>query len=146
MRPPAGDESRTGGNRASDFAKVETWEETSGLLDFLRCVRAEVLRFADALGFELEIDLPQPHAIDGDHALPRGLGFMVVRRNPLISSRTYCLYTLIRGRTLGAYIGVYGEDNIITVRDLAPLAQFRKGQAALYDWLRALLKVSCEKP
>jgi len=122
------------------------WEEQSGLLDFLGGVRAEALRFADALGFELETDLPQPRSIDGDPARPRGLGFMVVRRNALISSRTYCLYTLIQGRELGAYIGVLAGDNIVTIRELAPLADFSKGQAALYDWLRALLKASCEKP
>jgi hypothetical protein len=135
--------------RTTDFPKHEkhdTWEEQSGLLDFLRGVRAEALRFADALGFELETDLPQPRAIDGDSARPRGLGFMVARRNSIISSRTYCLYTLIEGRELGAYIGVIAGDNIVTVRELNPLADFGKGQAALYEWLRALLKASCEKP
>jgi hypothetical protein len=144
MRPSTG----SGGKDASttDPRKHETWEEQSGLLDFLRGVRAEALRFADTLGFELETELPQPRSIDGDPARPRGLGFMVVRRNPLISSRTYCLYTLIQGRELGAYIGVIAGDNIVTIRELAPLTDFMEDQAALYDWLRALLKASCEKP
>jgi len=131
---------------SSRLSQVETWEEQSGFLNFLSGVRSEVLHFADALGFELETDLPQPSAIDGNTALPRGLGFLVTRRNSLISSRTYCLYTLIQGRALNAYIGVYNEYNIVTLRELVPLVEFRGGKLALYDWLRALLKASCEKP
>ncbi len=122
-----------------------TWEEESGFLSFITGVRAEAKKFAETLGFELDTDLPQPRTIDGDPGMPRALGFIVTRRNALLPGRTYCLYSLIKGRALHGYIGLYTGENIRTLRELTPITEYKKGLTVLYDWLMGLLKASCDK-
>lgn len=121
------------------------WEEESGFLSFLTGVRTEIVRFADKMGFDITTDLALPQAIDGDPAMPRALGFVAVRRNALLAGKTYCLYSLIRGRTLHGYIGIHTGDNIKTLKELKPLSKFQRGPSILYDWLRHLIKASSDK-
>jgi hypothetical protein len=122
-----------------------TWEEENGFLSFLTGVRAEAMRFAEKMGFDISTDVPMPRTIDGDPAMPRALGFVAVRRTDLRTGRPYCLYSLIRGKTLHGYIGIYSGKTIRTLRELRPLTEFQKGPSTLYDWLRTLIKASCDK-
>lgn len=122
-----------------------SWEEESGLLDFLKRVHGEVVRFDKA--FELGVEpLPSPPGfVDGSRDNLRDVGFVVVRRNSLLARREYCLYSLLKDRVLYGYIGVYSGETIETLRELRPMADFKTGTQALYDWLRELVRASCEK-
>jgi hypothetical protein len=121
-------------------------QETSGLIRFLSGVHGEAANFDKAFDFGVRPVASPPTQIDGNAAEIKSVGFVIVRENALLSGRTYCLYTLLKGDTLSAYVGVYSDGSIETVRELAPLKDFKKGRTALLDWLRQLMKVSCEKP
>ena len=121
-------------------------EEESGLIRFLAGVHREVVNFDRAFEFGVSPVASPPGAIDGGTDEVKNVGFVIVRDNKLLSGRTYCLYTLLKGDMLCAYIGVYANGGIETIRELAPLRDFEKGRAALLDWLKALVKASCEKP
>jgi len=122
-----------------------TWDEQSGFLEFLGSVPGEVSRFNESLEFGLRYEVSQPESIDGDHDIATKTGFVVTRRNGVFPERTYCLYTLFKEQALHAYIGLCDNGKIETQRELDPLVNFQEGSSALYDWLRALLKASCEK-
>lgn len=122
-----------------------TWEEKSGLLDFLSTVNAEVTRFDDTFDFGVSTLPRQPESIDGSTDLLKLLGFVVVRRNSRLTGRDYCLYSVLRGKVLYGYIGVYFEGSIQTVRELGHITDFRNASAHLLGWLRDLVKASCEK-
>ncbi|MEJ2684952.1 MAG: hypothetical protein P8Z71_11225 [Candidatus Sulfobium sp.] len=128
-----------------DFSGKLSWEEESGLIDFLKRVHGEVSRFDKE--FELGVEtLPSPPClIDGSTDGLRDVGFVVVRRNGLLTRREYCLYALLRERVLYGYVGTYSEGAIETVRELKPMKAFKTGTAMLYDWLRELVKASCDK-
>jgi len=121
-------------------------EEESGLIRFLAGVHREVVNFDRAFEFGVSPVASPPGSIDGSADEVKNVGFVIVRDNKLLSGRTYCLYTLLKGDMLCAYIGVYANDGIETIRELAPLGDFEKGRAALLEWLKALVKASCEKP
>ena len=123
-----------------------TKEEESGLIKFLARVHSEVANFDKTFEFGVSPVASPPVAIDGSTDEVKNVGFVIVRDNKLLSGRTYCLYTLLKGDMLCAYIGVYANGGIETIRELAPLRDFEKGRAALLDWLKALVKASCEKP
>ena len=123
-----------------------TKEEESGLIRFLAGVHREVVNFDRAFEFGVSPVASPPGAIDGGTDEVKNVGFVIVRDNKLLSGRTYCLYTLLQGDTLCAYIGVYSGGNIETIRELALLRDYAKGRAVLLDWLKALVKASCEKP
>jgi hypothetical protein len=133
---------RTGSLRRS-FEQA-TWEEETGFLDFLSKVYAEVVRFDGAFDFGIALLAPPPESIDGNRDLIN-TAFVVIRRNSVLTGRDYCLYSVLRGRVLFGYIGVYADGVIETVRELKPLTEFRNGTAILHDWLRDLVKASCEK-
>jgi hypothetical protein len=122
-----------------------SWAETSGLLTFLSRVRGEVTRFDEALGYGIRNIAAPPTEIDGKTDALRDVGFVVVRHNTLLPERTYCLYSLLRERRLSAFIGTISGGSIHTVRALRPLEDFSRGTAVLYEWLRDLVKASCEK-
>jgi len=122
-----------------------TWEEKSGLLGFLAMVYAEVARFDNIFNFGISQLLELPERIDGKPDLQMSIGFVVIRRNSALIGRDYCLYAVLRGQELAGYIGIYADGNIETVRELKPMADFRNGSATLHEWLRALVKASCEK-
>ena len=122
-----------------------TWEERSGLLCFLAKVYAEVARFDKTFCFGISQLHELPERIDGKTDLQMSIGFVVIRRNRALIGRDYCLYAVLRGRELAGYIGIYADGNIDTVRNLKPMADFRNGSAILHDWLRDLVKASCEK-
>jgi hypothetical protein len=122
-----------------------TWEQQSGFLEFLGSVPGEVSSFNDSMEFGLRFEVSQPDSIDSDHRAATGTAFIVTRRNGVFPERIYCLYTLFRDHSLHAYIGVYDSGRIETLRELEPLTNFQEGASALYGWLRALIKASCEK-
>jgi len=129
---------------ASEKEKL-TWEEQSGFLEFLSAVPGEVASFNDSMDFGLRYEVSQPEAIDGDRGTATKTGFIVTRRNGVFPERIYCLYTLFQEKALHAYIGLYDNGRIDTQRELEPLSNFQEGSSTLYDWLRALIKASCEK-
>ncbi len=122
-----------------------TWEERSGLLGFLAKVYAEVARFDATFDFGISQLLQLPERIDGRTDLQLSIGFVVIRRNSALIGRDYCLYAVLKGKELAAYIGIYADGNIDTVRELKPMTNFRNGSSILHDWLRDLIKASCEK-
>lgn len=131
--------------RPEHTARDFCWEKESGFLTFLSSVPSETEKFEDATGFGLRYIARPPESIDGRHSPVRDLGFLVLRENRLIPGRTYCLYTLLAGRTLCGFIGICREGSITTCRELKPLDDFPEGKRILYDWLRALVRHSCDK-
>lgn len=125
--------------------EVATWEEKSGLLDFLSTVHAEVTRFDDTFDFGISLLPGQPGSIDDSTDLLRHLGFVVVRSNSRLTGRDYCLYSVLQGKILHGYIGIYSEGSIKTVRELGHITDFRNALGHLLGWLRDLVKASCEK-
>ena len=121
-------------------------EEKSGLIKFLSGVHSEVVNFDKAFDFGVRPIASPPSEIDGKTGETKNVGFVIIRDNQLLHGRTYCLYTLLKGEELGAYIGVYNGGSIETVRELKPLKDFEKGRAAILGWLKDLVKASCEKP
>jgi hypothetical protein len=128
-----------------NIAEIRTWEEESGLLDFLKHMPEEIDRFNDTFGFGINNRVPAPLTIDGESEKAVKAGFLVTRDNPLLSQITYCLYGLLEGREFAGYIGIYKDGNITTIKELKPVKDFRKGQATVAEWLRQLVKASCEK-
>ena len=122
-----------------------TWEEETGFLDFLSKVYAEVARFDRTFDFGIVPLTSPPESIDGNRDLMGNIGFVVIRRNSILIGRDYCLYSVLRGRVLFGYIGVYAGGVIETVRELKPMTEFRNGTVMLHEWLRDLVKASCEK-
>jgi hypothetical protein len=122
-----------------------TWEEQSGLLAFLSRVQEEVSRFERTFGFGISNLVVPPQEIDGSTTHIPSVAFVLIRNNELLSGRTYCLYSLLTHRELSGHIGLYSSGKIETLKTLSPLRNFSRGRAALYDWLRALVKASCEK-
>ena len=131
--------------RPHKAADRTAWEEESGLLNFLSTVNAEVARFDDTFGFGVGILPRQPQRIDKSADRLKQLGFVVVRRNSALTGRDYCLYTVLQGKALYGYIGVYSGEAIETVRELRHITDFRNATAPLLGWLRELVKASCEK-
>lgn len=122
-----------------------TWEEETGFLDFLSTVYAEVARFDSTFDFGIVPLASPPESIDENRDLMGNIGFVVVRRNSVLIGRDYCLYSVLRGRVLFGYIGVYADGVIETVRELKPMTEFRNGTVMLHEWLRDLFNASCEK-
>jgi hypothetical protein len=125
--------------------EIRTWEEESGLLEFLSSVHHELSEFNDKLGFGIEHMVAPLSDIDADTSLPRRVGFVLKRNNPLVPEFTYCLYSLLEDRLLHGYIGICRDGSVKTVKQLEPIRDFRKGKEILYDWLRQLVRASCEK-
>ncbi|HET6513575.1 MAG TPA: hypothetical protein VFG09_00275 [Thermodesulfovibrionales bacterium] len=125
--------------------ELQTWEEESGLLDFLSKVSEGVKEFDRTFAFGLTYLITPPGEIDGSTAPTGNIGFVVVRDNTMLTGRAYCLYTMLSGKILSGYIGLYSDGKIETHRELKPLKDFTQGKATLYDWLRELIKASCDK-
>src|SRR5208337_2900393 len=117
-----------------------TWEEQSGLLAFLSGVQEEVSRFERTFGFGISNLVVPPQEIDGSTKHITSVAFVLVRNNELLSGKTYCLYSLLSHRELSGHIGLYWNGKIETLKTLTPLRDFSRGRAALYDWLKALVK------
>jgi hypothetical protein len=131
--------------RPRKAAESVTWEEESGLLDFLSGISAEVARFDDTFDFGVSTLPGLPQSIDGHANRLKQLGFVIVRRNSALTGRDYCLYSVLQGKALFGYIGVYSGGSIETVRELGHITDFRNATARLLGWLRDLVKASCEK-
>lgn len=128
------------------YSTERTWEEESGFLAFLSKVPAEVRRFEESFRMGLRYIHVPPEEIDGSEERAQRTAFVVVRKNRLLPERDYCLYAVLEGRVLEAGYGVYRDGVITTVKELSPLSEFKKAEQTLYNWLRELLKISCEKP
>ncbi len=132
--------------RDSDYiSKIPTWEESSGFLEFLSTISKEVEKFNDTFGFDIQYRVTPPSHIDGNKEIIRKVGFIVIRANRLIPERKYCLYSLLERGVLHGYIGVYEDTAISTIRELPPIRDYKESRVSVYDWLRALIKASCEK-
>jgi hypothetical protein len=127
------------------FEKMYTREETSGLFDFLLTIHREVNIFNEHFEFNIRYLTTQPSEIDEDKAVLPRVGFVLTRNNPLVMDTIYCLYSVLRDRKLCGYIGIYKESSIRTLRELKPIHSFKEGHMVLYDWLRQLVRASCEK-
>lgn len=121
------------------------WGEQSGLLAFLLGVQEEVSRFERTFGLGISNLVVPPKEIDGSTKHITSVAFVLIRSNELLSGRTYCLYSLLSHRELSGHIGLYCNGKIVTLKTLSPLRDFSRGRTALYDWLRALVKASCDK-
>ncbi|RMG02736.1 MAG: hypothetical protein D6726_06980 [Nitrospirae bacterium] len=121
------------------------WIEDSGLIGFLSSVSGEVERFNDTFGFGLRLLPEPPGMIDGRDTNQLNTAFVIERKNPMLTERRYCLYALLEGRELAGYIGVIEGDEITTLREVGRVADYSEPQVSLYDWMRALLKASCDK-
>lgn len=122
-----------------------TWEEESGLLAFLSRVQEEVSGFERTFGFGISNLAVPPQEIDGSAKDIASVAFVLIRNNELLSGRTYCLYSVLSHGELSGHIGLYSGGRIETLSTLSPLRDFRQGRTALYDWLRKLVKASCDK-
>jgi hypothetical protein len=125
--------------------EASTWEEKSGFLAFLSTLPKEVDRFNQSLGFEIRLEVSPPVEIDGDSDVSKSVGFVITRRNSIFPERTYCIYSVLEDRVLYGFTGVYTDGNIRTIKELRPVRDFRKSRLALYDWMRELIKASCDK-
>jgi hypothetical protein len=125
--------------------EAPTWEEKSGLLNFLSKVHAEVARFDNTFDFGVAVLPSPPKSIDGNTDALGSLGFVVLRRNSALIGRDYCLYSVLKDKALHGYIGVYTGEAIETARELKPITDFREAAASLLVWLRELVRASCEK-
>jgi hypothetical protein len=130
--------------KEKDF-DVSTWEEESGFLEFLSTVPSEVERFNRTLGFDVTQEPSPPSAIDGSGELSLKTAFVMTRTNRLIPEKTFCLFAVLREETLHGYIGLHRDGEIATLRELEEMRDFREGGIILYDWLRGLVKASCDK-
>jgi len=131
--------------RKESFSEISTWEEESGLLAFLSLIQRTVADFNDKLGFGIASVTSPLREIDGDSEMPRKVGFIVERNNPLMPEFRYCLYSLLRDKALYGYIGILGDSKIRTVKHLQPIKNFKNGAGALHGWLTQLVRASCEK-
>lgn len=123
-----------------------TWAEESGLIAFLSRVPAEVERFEESFRMGLRYVPVPPKDIDGNEEIAQNTAFVVVRKNRLLPERDYCLYTVLDNKKLRVAYGIYRDGHILTVKEFDPLEEFSKAEAKLYNWLRELLRISCEKP
>lgn len=120
-------------------------KEEKNLSDFISSVPREVAKFNESFDFELRQIDEEPSKIDGEPVGHRRICFVLVRENRLLPEQTYCLYSLLKDRTLCGYIGLYRNNTITTLKEFKPLSDFTSGGEVLYDWLRQLLHASCEK-
>ncbi len=125
--------------------EIRTWEEDSGLIEFLASIRAEVDRFNSRFAFGIHVMDGVLPAIDDDTQLPLKTGFVLERNNPLYPEVTYCLYSLLKGHRLHGYIALCREGRLTTVKELQPIRNFKKGSLVLYTWMGQLVRASFEK-
>lgn len=128
-------------NTSSDI----TWEEKSGFLSFLKAMPSEVHEFNRTFDFNITYSAVPPLDIDGSSYVTRYVGFVMIRENSLIPERRYCMYSLLKDKVLYGFIGVEKDRHITTIRQLQPIENFKKTKWIVYDWLRELVRASCEK-
>jgi hypothetical protein len=131
--------------KSESFSRIRTWEEESGLIEFLSSIHSIAEDFNNRLGFDIESATAPLLEIDGSAEALRSVGFVLERKNPLLPEFRYCLYCLLKGRVLHGYIGILGEGKIRTLKHLQPIDNFRKAGAVLHGWLAQLVRASCEK-
>ncbi|MCK5343805.1 MAG: hypothetical protein KAR20_10395, partial [Candidatus Heimdallarchaeota archaeon] len=68
--------------------ETSTWEEKSGLLEFLSLIPGEVDKFNDRFEFGIDHIINLPGKIDDDPAPALKTGFVITRHNPLLPEVT----------------------------------------------------------
>jgi len=131
--------------KRESFSEISTWEEESGLLEFLSSIHNSAQDFNDRLGFDIESVTAPLLEIDGNSETPRSAGFVLERKNPLLPEFRYCLYCLLKDKALYGYIGILRDGKMRTVKQLQPIKNFMKANAVLHGWLTQLVRASCEK-
>ncbi|MCI4625178.1 MAG: hypothetical protein L3V56_04360 [Candidatus Magnetoovum sp. WYHC-5] len=126
-------------------SEVPTWVERSGFIDFLSKVPLEVERFNKTFGFDIEYKSTPPKNIDGSTELLIKTGFVMIRNNRIFSQRQYCLYALLEEGVFNGYIGIYNDGNIKTLMKVNSITDFKNVSFGLYDWMKELIRVSCNK-
>ncbi len=132
-------------NKAIYISKHSTWEERSGFLEFLSLIQKEIKKFNKTFDFDIKNVVTPPSSIDGKSNSIVNVGFVMIWNNPLMPDRVYCIYSILNGRELYGYLGLYNNGEISTIRELGIIKEFSKGLSTLYDWNRALIKASCDK-
>jgi hypothetical protein len=112
---------------------------------FMRGIPSSVEEFNHRFGFDLVYSVNQPHSVDSDHEKAKNVVFIISRTLWFQREMIYCLYALYDADRLHGFIGRYEGKNISTLRELGQISETAKGQATLYDWLRSLIKASCDK-
>ncbi|RME65042.1 MAG: hypothetical protein D6778_06940 [Nitrospirae bacterium] len=124
---------------------TEDWFTNSGVIELFREAPQMTRRFNDAFGFNLKYYGTPPEKLDGDEEAASTVALYVVRENRLLPERRYCLYLRVQPEKISAHIGYVSDGNIITITELGSFSQVKSPQDKLYDWLRALMRASCEK-
>ncbi len=121
------------------------WEEESGFLLFLSKIPREVERFNEAFEFDLKILYATPETIDHKKDPIKNLGFLIIRDNPIMPERRYCLFSILKDRILYGYIGYYEENKVVTLKEIGSISNFHNAELSFLAWIKALLKASCDK-
>lgn len=121
------------------------WEEKSGFLLFLSKIPGEVERFNEAFGFDLKILPATPEAIDHKKDPIKNMSFLILRDNPIMPERQYCLFSILKDRKLYGYIGFYEKNNVVTLKEIGSISHFHNAEVSFWAWIKALLKASCDK-
>jgi|Deesub1362A_J573_1020465.scaffolds.fasta_scaffold18573_3 hypothetical protein len=131
--------------KALNKRDTHLWEEESGFLRFLSKLSKEVERFNETFGFDLKILPSTPETIDYKTDFIKEMGFLIIRDNPIMPERQYCLFSILKERILYGYIGYYKEGNIITLKEIGSITRFHNAEESLWAWIKALIKASCDK-
>lgn len=122
----------------------DTRKSDDGRDNILSVVREETGRFNRSFGFDIRPLYEKLSLIDD--AIPQDSPmFILIRYDALMAKRRYCLFTIFREGALHGNIGIYQKGCIKTLKPLKPLTDMKNIRDILYDWLRQLLLVSCEK-
>lgn len=131
--------------RAKPEPAQAPWEERSGFLHFVSDLQRAVQTFEERLGFDLEIVAEPVREVDGDPGRARTVAHVVIRKNPVFGEKTYCLVTRFDGEALQGTIGFYADGAVTTLRPVGVVTDFHQPGTTVYDWLKALVKASCDK-
>lgn len=123
----------------------EDWFINSGVIELFKQAPLMTGKFNEAFGFNLKYYGTPPEKLDGDENAASTIAFYIVRENRLLPERRYCLYVRVHSERISAHIGYLSNGNIITINEIETLSRVKSPQDSLYNWLRALLRASCEK-
>lgn len=132
-------------SRKQRASKPQHEKEQNELLSFLSRVPGAVNRFNENFGFGIECLNEPVTEIDGDREIVRKAGFVLVRKNTLMSGREYCLYAIFKDGTFSGYIGLNNDSVVTTVKELKPMKGFQKAEQVLLEWMTQLVRASFEK-
>jgi len=121
------------------------WEERSGFIRFVSGLQRAVQIFEDRLGFDLQIVAEPVREVDRDTNPEGAIVHVIVRNNPVFGEKRYCLFTRFDGEALRASIGFYADGAITALHPVGIVKDFHHPDTVVYEWLKALVKASCDK-